>query len=108
MALPCALRCPLSRSAGTDYLGGGDSDAVKGGSYVLEQRGQIIPERLRADGDGKGDENNKHRVFGSSGTTFVIAKAFGPERAFDIPSPEDWPAASGRQRSQSPLSRPVN
>jgi hypothetical protein len=56
---------------------------------------KIIPERLRADGDGKGDENNKHRVFGSSGTTFVIAKAFGREHlTFLLQGTGPWPVGA--------------
>ncbi len=69
--------------------------------------GQIISERLCTDRDRKGDENNKHRVFGSGGAAFVTGKTADQNEHFDIPSPGDWPGlASGRQkRSQSPLSR---
>ena len=86
-------------------LGGGYGDAIEGATYVREQSGQIIPERLCTDRDGKGDENNKHRVFGSCGTAFVTAKASGQSEHLTFLLHEDWPVASGRQkRSQSLLS----
>ena len=56
-------------------LGSGNSDIAEGRTDVGEQSGKIVPERLCADGDGEGDEDNEHGVFGGGGTTLVTVKA---------------------------------
>ncbi len=58
-------------------LGGGDSDTGEGRTNAREQTGETSSKRLRTDGNGEGDEDDEHGIFGGGGTTLVTAKATG-------------------------------
>src|SRR5689334_11840376 len=61
---------------GTWRLGGRHCNTGEGGANVSEQCGEISGECLSGNGKSKSDEDDKHRIFGDSGTALVTDVAF--------------------------------
>ena len=83
-----AGRRPKDRLAtrGLRRLGVGDYDVrAECGGNVLEKARKTVSERLRADRDSKGDEDNEHGVFRGRSTALVPIKAIDQPK--HLPSP---------------------
>src|ERR1700756_108203 len=66
-------RSPLPTPRERRCLRGGDGDAHEGRTNSTKQVVKIGADRLRADRDGEGKEDEKHGIFGSTGTAFIFA-----------------------------------
>jgi hypothetical protein len=76
----------------TQRLGGGHLDACQGGRDTVEQRGNTAAKRLRAGGDGEGDKDDKHGIFGRRGTALITAVAIDQTKHLKfLPASEAWP-----------------
>src|SRR5258708_39300408 len=73
-------------------LGSGHLDARQSGSNIIEQRGNAAAKRLRAGGNGEGDEDDEHGIFGRRGTALITAVAIDQTKHLKVlPASEAWP-----------------
>jgi hypothetical protein len=67
-------------------------DARQNASDTIEQPGNAGSKRLRASGNGEGDEDDKHSIFGRRGTALITAVAIDQTKHLKVlPASEAWP-----------------